>query len=139
MGWNQAQAKIAIGSGGIFGQGLGSGSQTRYGFLPEPHTDFIFAAIAEEAGLVGISIMLLLFVILIWRVMKIAITSQSNFPRLFASGLAIVLFSQIFIHIGMNLGILPVIGIPLPLVSYGGSGLIATCIGLGILQSIKTH
>ena len=139
IGWNQAQAKIAIGSGGIFGQGIGKGSQTRYGFLPEPHTDFIFAAIAEETGLMGISVMLLLFVILIWRVMKIAIISQSNFPRLFASGLAIILFSQIFIHIGMNLGILPVIGIPLPLVSYGGSGLIATCIGLGILQSIRTH
>jgi len=139
IGWNQAQAKIAIGSGGIFGQGIGKGSQTRYGFLPEPHTDFIFAAIAEETGLMGISVMLLLFIILIWRVMKIAIISQSNFPRLFASGLAIILFSQIFIHIGMNLGILPVIGIPLPLVSYGGSGLIATCIGLGILQSIRTH
>lgn len=139
IGWNQAQAKIAIGSGGIFGQGIGKGSQTRYGFLPEPHTDFIFSAIAEEMGLMGISILLFLFLILIWRIMKIAIISQSNFPRLFASGLAIVLFSQIFIHIGMNLGILPVIGIPLPLVSYGGSGLIATCIGLGILQSIRTH
>lgn len=139
MSWSQTQAKIAIGSGGIFGQGIGKGSQTQYGFLPEPHTDFIFAAISEEFGLIGVAILLLLFTILIWRIMKIAISAQSNFPRLFASGFTIVLISQIFIHIGMNLGILPVIGIPLPLVSYGGSSLIAIFIGLGILQSIKTH
>jgi len=138
-GWNQAQAKIAIGSGGIWGKGFSMGSQTQYGFLPEPQTDFIFAAIAEEFGLVGISIVLLLFSILIWRIIKIAINSQSNFPRLFASGFAIILISQVFINIGMNIGILPVIGIPLPLLSYGGSNLIATFIAIGILQNIKTH
>jgi len=137
--WSQNQAKIAIGSGGIFGQGLFKGSQTQYGFLPEPQTDFIFSAIAEETGLIGVSILLLLFLILIWRIIKIAVNSQSNFPRLFSIGLAIILISQIFIHIGMNLGILPIIGIPLPLISYGGSSLIATFVGLGILQSIKTH
>lgn len=139
VSWSQTQAKIAIGSGGIFGQGIGKGSQTQYGFLPEPHTDFIFAAIAEELGLIGVSFLFCLFIILIWRIMKIAILAQSNFPRLFASGFSIILISQIFIHIGMNLGILPVIGLPLPLVSYGGSSLIATFIGLGIVQSIKTH
>lgn len=137
--WSQTQAKIAIGSGGIFGQGLGKGSQTQHGFLSEPHTDFIFAAISEEFGLVGVATILFLFLILIWRIIKTALSVQSNFPRLFASGLAIVLISQVFIHIGMNLGILPVIGIPLPLISYGGSGLIAFFLGLGILQSIKTH
>ena len=137
--WSQNQAKIAIGSGGIFGQGLFKGSQTQYGFLPEPQTDFIFSAIAEETGLIGVSILLLLFLILIWRIIKIAVNSQSNFPRLFSIGLAIILISQIFIHIGMNLGILPIIGIPLPLISYGGSSLIATFVGLGILQSIKTN
>jgi rod shape determining protein RodA len=139
ISWNQSQAKIAIGSGGIFGQGFNKGSQLRYGFLPEPHTDFIFSAIAEEYGLVGILALFSLFLLLIWRIMKIALLAQSNFPRLFATGLAIVIFSQIFINIGMNLGILPVIGIALPFVSYGGSGLIAMCVGLGILQSIKTH
>jgi len=139
VSWSQNQAKIAIGSGGIFGQGIGKGSQTQYGFLPEPQTDFIFSAIAEETGLIGVGILLLLFIILIWRIMKIAISAQSNFPRLFASGLAILLVSQIFIHIGMNLGILPIIGISLPLISYGGGNLITTFIGLGILQSIKTH
>lgn len=139
MNWSQAQSKIAIGSGGIWGRGFTEGSQTQLGFLSEPHTDFIFSVIAEEFGLVGVSFMLILFAILIWRIMKIAISAQSNFPRLFASGLAIVLFSQAFVHIGMNVGIMPVIGLSLPLISYGGSGLIATFIGFGILQSIKTH
>ena len=138
-GWSETQSKIAIGSGGIFGQGFGQGSQTQYGFLSEPQTDFIFAAIAEEFGFIGISVLFLLFLILLWRIIKIAIISQTNFPRIFASGLAILLFCQIFINIGMNLGILPIIGIALPLISYGGSGLILTCIGLGIIQSIKTH
>lgn len=139
INWSQAQSKIAIGSGGILGQGLGHGSQTQYGFLSEPHTDFIFAVVAEEFGLIGISVLLFLFIVLIWRIMKIAISAKSNFPRLFASGIAIILFSQIFIHIGMNLGILPVVGISLPFVSYGGSNLIAIFIGLGILQSVKSH
>ncbi len=139
VGWSETQSKIAIGSGGILGQGFGQGSQTQYGFLSEPQTDFIFAAVAEEFGLVGVSVIFVLFSFLIWRIIKIAFASQTNFPRIFASGLAILLFCQIFINIGMNLGILPIIGIALPLISYGGSGLILTCIGLGIIQSIKTH
>lgn len=139
ISWSVNQAKIAIGSGGVWGQGLGKGPQTQYGFLPEPQTDFIFAAVAEEFGLIGVGILLALFSFLIWRIIKIAISATSNFPRLFATGLAIILIFQVFIHIGMNLGILPIIGIPLPLISYGGSSLIATFIGLGILQSIKVH
>lgn len=139
IGWSQQQAKIAIGSGGFFGQGLGQGSQTQYGFLPEPQTDFIFSALAEETGLIGVSVLLFLFSIFLWRIFKIAFAAQTNFPRLFAVGFAIYLISQIFIHIGMNLGILPIIGISLPLVSYGGSSLIVTFIGLGILESIKVH
>ena len=139
VSWSQNQAKIAIGSGGIFGQGISQGSQTQYGFLPEPQTDFIFGAIAEEMGLIGISVLLFLFSVLIWRIIKIAISVQTNFPRLFAAGFSILLISQIFIHIGMNLGMVPVIGISLPLISYGGSNLIAIFIGLGILQSIKAH
>jgi len=139
VSWSQNQAQIAIGSGGIFGQGFTRGSQVQYGFLPEPQTDFIFAAIAEEFGLMGVSVLLLLFLILIWRIFKIVLLSQSNFPRLFTVGLAIVFISQIFIHIGMNLGISPIIGISLPLVSYGGSGLIALLAGLGIVQNIKNN
>ncbi len=138
-GWTQEQTKIAIGSGRLFGQGVFQGSQTQYGFLPEPQTDFIFSAMAEEMGLIGIFILLMLFLILIWRIFKIALKSESNFPRLFSVGLIIVLISQVFIHIAMNLGILPIVGISLPLISYGGSNLIATFIALGIVQSIKSH
>lgn len=137
--WSQNQAKIAIGSAGFLGKGFGSGSQTQHGFLTEPHTDFIFSSIAEEFGLMGVMFLLLLYGVLIWRIMKIAISATTNFPRLFAVGFSVVLMSQIFIHIGMNLGILPVIGIPLPLVSYGGNNLIAILIGIGVLESIKSH
>ena len=111
----------------------------QYGFLPEPHTDFIFSVIAEEWGFIGILSFFLLYINLIWRTLKIAIESQTNFPRLFASGFAIVLISQFLVNIGMNLSMLPVVGIYLPLVSYGGSGLIGTFVGLGILQSIKVR
>lgn len=137
IGWSQRQAKIAIGAGGVYGQGIGKGSQTQYGFLPEPQTDFIFSAIAEEMGLIGIGVLLSLFLLLIWRILKIAILSRSNFCRLFAVGFSVLLISQIFIHTGMNIGLLPIIGISLPLVSYGGSSLITCFIAFGILQSIK--
>ena len=136
--WSQNQAKIAIGSGGIWGKGLGNGTQTQYGFLPEPHTDFIFSVIAEEFGLVGVSALFFLYSILIWRTIKIAVRSRSNFPRLFAAGFSVIINAQIFINVGMNVGLLPVIGIYLPLVSYGGSGLLGTLIGIGVLESIKS-
>lgn len=139
IGWSQRQAKIAVGSGGLFGQGIFNGSQTKYGFLPEPQTDFIFASIAEETGLAGVSVLFLFFLILIWRIMKIALTASNNFSRLFAMGFNILLISQIFINIGMSIGLLPIIGIPLPLVSYGGGGLILTFLALGILQNIKLN
>ncbi len=135
--WSHIQAEIAIGSAGIFGKGIGQGSQTQYGFLPEPQTDFIFAAITEETGFVGATILLILFLVLIWRILKIALNSQNNFFRVFGFGFGILICSQIFINIGMNLGLLPVIGISLPLVSYGGSSLLMCFIGLGILQSFE--
>jgi rod shape determining protein RodA len=134
--WSQNQSKISIGSGQILGQGLGKGSQVQYGFLPEPHTDFIFSVIAEELGMVGVLFLFVIYGYLIWRILKIAIKSQYNFPRIFASGFAIVLIAQFFINIGMNLSFLPVVGIYLPFISYGGSGLIGNFISLGILQSI---
>jgi rod shape determining protein RodA len=137
--WSQNQTKISIGSGQVFGQGLAKGSQVQYGFLPEPHTDFIFSVIAEEWGIVGSSVLFIIYGFLIWRILRIAIQSKSNFPRLFASGFAIMLMSQVFINIGMNLSILPVVGIYLPFVSYGGSGLMANFVSLGILQSIKNR
>jgi len=139
INWSQNQSKIAIGSGGLFGKGIGKGTQTQYGFLPASHNDFIFASIAEEMGFAGVSLLFLLFLIMFWRIVRIALNSQTNFPRLFASGFAILLAVQIFINIGMNLGILPIIGIPLPFVSYGGSGLIMVFSALGILQNIKIN
>lgn len=138
-GWNRNQALIAIGSGGIVGKGIGNGSQVQNGFLPEPKTDFIFSAIAEEMGLVGVTFLLSLFIILFWRILKIALDARSNFARLFATGLSIGIFFQMAINIGMNLGLLPVIGIPLPLVSYGGSNLVFTFIALGILQNMSIN
>ncbi len=137
INWNPEQAKIAIGSGGIFGQGIGEGPQTRYGFLPETETDFIFSALAEETGLIGVIIILTLFSLLIWRILRIALRAPDNFSRLFCSGFVIILLVQVFVNIGMNQGLLPIVGIPLPLVSYGGSNLIFTFIALGIIQSIK--
>lgn len=139
INWNSEQAKIAIGSGGIFGQGIGEGSQTQYGFLPETETDFIFSAIAEETGFVGISVLIIFFLLLIWRIMRIALKAPDNFSRLFCSGFAILLLAQVFVNIGMNQGLLPIVGIPLPLVSYGGSNLVFTFISLGIVQSIKAR
>jgi rod shape determining protein RodA len=138
-GWNQNQSRIAIGSGGVFGLGFNRGSQNRYGFLPEPHTDFIFSSISEEYGFIGVSALFVLYLTILWRLAKIAFSFQSNFPRLFVSGFIIILFTQFFINIGMNLGLLPVIGISLPFVSYGGSGLISFFISLGIIQSIKVQ
>lgn len=138
-GWSQNQAMVSIGSGGLIGKGIGNGSQTQYGFLPEPQTDFIFSAIGEEMGFLGISFLFALFGLLYWRILKIALNANSNFTRLFATGLAISIFIQMIINIGMNVGFLPVIGIPLPMVSYGGSNLLFTFIALGILQNMKVN
>jgi len=137
-GWHEAQSKIAIGSGGVFGQGFGSGPQTQYGFLPEPQTDFIFAAIAEEFGLVAVAGLLALFGIFIFRIIKTSLCASGNFARLFVSGFAVLIIVQIFINIGMNIGLLPIVGVPLPLVSYGGSSLLMIFLSLGIIQNIKT-
>jgi len=135
--WSQNQAKISIGSGKILGEGLARGSQVQYGFLPEPHTDFIFSVLAQEWGLVGVIALFVVYGSLVWRVLRISIESPSNFPRLFASGYVVILITQFFINIGMNLSFVPVVGIYLPFISYGGSGLIGNFIFLGILQSIK--
>ena len=138
INWNPEQARIAIGNGGIFGQGIGEGSQTRHGFLPETETDFIFSAIAEEAGFIGILVLIALILIVVWRILRIALAAPDNFSRLFCSGLAILLLAQASVNIGMNLGLLPIVGIPLPFVSYGGSNLIFTFIALGIVQGIRS-
>lgn len=134
--WSQTQTKISIGSGQMMGEGLGKGSQVQYGFLPEPHTDFIFSVLAEEWGLLGVMMLFATYLVFVWRILLVAIKSSFNFPRLFAVGLAIVLMFQFSINIGMNLGLAPVVGIYLPFISYGGSGLIANFLALGILQNM---
>jgi rod shape determining protein RodA len=139
VGWSQSQSKIAIGSGEIFGKGIGNNSQARHGFLPEAHTDFIFASIAEETGLIGILSLFFIFFAFINRLLKTCLKSSSNFPRLLIVGYATLLVSQMFINVGMNLGILPVIGVSFPFVSYGGSGIIALFSGLGIIESVVVH
>ena len=135
--WSQEQAKIAIGSGGLTGKGLKKGSQTQLSFLPESQTDFIFAAISEEMGFLTILFLFSLYFLILFRAIKICLKSKFNFSRLLISGIVTLWLAQIFINIGMNLGMLPIIGISLPFVSYGGSGLIANYFLLGILQSIK--
>lgn len=139
MGWSQTQSKIAVGSGGTWGKGFKSGTQTQYGFLTFPQTDFIFSVIAEEFGFIGVLLLLGLISVIFWRTIKIAFRAKSNFQRLFAVGFATLFFIEVFLHIGVNLGLLPVIGTPLPFVSYGGSNLISKFIALGILQSLNCY
>ncbi len=136
-GYHISQSLIAVGSGGILGRAPGASTQAGLKFLPDKHTDFIFATFAEQRGVVGVLFLLILFGVLFWRIIKIALLSSNNFSRLFASGIAVMIFIQLIINIGMNIGILPITGLTLPFVSYGGSSLVSTFIGMGILQSIK--
>jgi len=138
-GYHISQSLIAVGSGGLFGQGLVDNSQAGLKFLPDQHTDFIFATLAEQRGIIGISFLIALFAFLFWKIIKIALFSLNNFSRLFAIGLVIMLFSQVIINIGMNMAILPITGLTLPFVSYGGSSLVSIFLGLGVLQSIKAR
>lgn len=135
-GYNVLQSIIAVGSGKFWGKGLGHGSQSQLNFLPEQHTDFIFATIAEEWGFLGVSFILILFGIIFWRLFLAAINATTNFARLFIFGFVVLLLAHISINIGMNIGFLPVTGIPLPLLSYGGSSLISILTAFGIIQNI---
>ncbi len=138
-GYQMIQSMIAVGSGRIWGKGLGYGSQSHLHFLPESHADFIFAAYAEEWGFVGVAILLGLFGVMLWRVIHIGMRARDNFSRLYTIGFAAYIFTQSFIHIGMNMGILPIAGITLPFISYGGSSLVTLMIGIGIVQNIKIN
>jgi rod shape determining protein RodA len=135
-GYNTTQARIAIGNGGVFGQGLFDGSQTRSGFVPEQHTDFIFTVAGEELGLVGSAVLIALLGVVLWRALVIAARADDLFGRLAAGGIACWFGFQAFQNIGMCLGIMPVTGVPLPLVSYGGSSMFAGLMALGLLQNI---
>ena len=137
ISWSVNQSKIAIGAGGLLGKGFGKGSQTQYGFLSEPKTDFIFSAIAEEFGFAGVVVLIGFLFWLLFEIMQVAFFAGSNFLRLFSSGFGFLILSQSFINTGMCLGLFPVVGIPLPFVSYGGSHLLAFYLGLGVLMSIR--
>lgn len=136
-GYNAIQAEIAVGSGQVFGRGLGRGTQSHLNFLPEFHTDFVFATLSEELGLLGSMIILSAFGVLLWRIIKCGEKSADRFAYLVSIGVFAQIVIQVFINIGMNIGIVPITGITLPLVSYGGSSLMATMVGLGIIANIK--
>lgn len=138
-GWNIIQSKTAIGSGGLFGKGLFQGTQSHLDFLPESQTDFIVAVLAEELGLVGVTVLLILYILLIGRGVIIAIQAQDTFGRLLVGTITFTFFVYIFVNIGMVSGILPVVGVPLPLVSHGGTAILTLFAGFGIIMSVHTH
>jgi len=138
-GYHSTQASIAIGSGGVIGKGWLNGTQTHLDFLPERHTDFIFAVFGEEFGLIGNALLLVLYLMLIGRAMVITANASTLFARLLAGAVTLMFFTYAFVNMGMVSGILPVVGVPLPLVSYGGTALVSLFIGLGILMSVQAH
>jgi rod shape determining protein RodA len=138
-GYHIMQSKIAIGSGGLFGKGWLEGTQAKLDFLPEAHTDFIFAVFAEELGLMGIVLLLTIYLCIIGRCLWIASRAQDSFQRLLAASLGMTFFIYVFINIGMVIGLLPVVGVPLPLFSFGGTSMVSLLAGFGILMSIHTH
>lgn len=138
-GYNAYQSTIAVGSGQVFGKGIGYGTQSKLQFLPEYETDFIFAAFAEEWGFVGVVMILLLYAVVIWRIIKNAIYGATNFEILFGAGLAILFISHFIVHVGMNIGLLPVTGTTIPFLSYGGSHLLTEFVGLGMLMGMRRY
>ena len=137
-GYNAYQSTIAVGSGQMFGKGIGYGTQSKLQFLPEYQTDFIFSAFAEEWGFIGVSLLLILYGLVFWRMLKISFRGGSNFEILFGLGLTMLFLIHSIIHIGMNIGLLPVTGNTLPFMSYGGSHLLSELLGLGILMGMRS-
>jgi rod shape determining protein RodA len=138
-GYNAYQSTIAVGSGQLFGKGIGYGTQSKLQFLPEYETDFIFAAFAEEWGLAGVLMLFSLFGVVIWRLLHHAARAATNFERLFATGVAILFVSHFFVHIGMNIGLLPVTGTTVPFLSYGGTHLMTEFLGIGIVMAMSRY
>jgi len=138
-GYHSTQATIALGSGGVAGKGWLNGTQTHLDFLPERHTDFIFAVFGEEFGLIGNAVLLILYLLLIGRGMMIAANASTLFARLLAGAITLMFFTYAFVNMSMVSGLLPVVGVPLPLVSYGGTAMISLFIGLGVLMSVQAH
>ena len=138
-GWNIIQSKIAIGSGGLFGKGLFEGTQSHLNFLPESHTDFIIAVLAEELGFLGVLGLLTLYFLLLTRGLYIATQGRDTFARLLAGGLTLTFFTYLFVNVAMVSGLLPVVGVPLPLVSYGGTSALTLLAGFGVLMAVATQ
>lgn len=138
-GWNIIQSKTAIGSGGVFGKGLFEGTQSHLEFLPESQTDFIIAVVGEELGLIGVAVLLLAYLVVISRGLYIATQAPNTFGRLVVGGLTLTFFVYVFVNIAMVSGLLPVVGVPLPLVSYGGTSAITLMASFGIVMAIHTH
>jgi rod shape determining protein RodA len=138
-GYHIIQSKIAIGSGGLFGKGWGAGSQAQLEFLPERSTDFIFAVLGEEFGLIGLVLLMVAYLFVVGRGLFIALQAQDTFGRLLAGSISLTLFVYVFVNTGMVTGLLPVVGVPLPLVSYGGTSMVTLMAGFGILMSIHSH
>ncbi|AZS51263.1 rod shape-determining protein RodA [Entomomonas moraniae] len=138
-GWNIIQSKAAIGSGGFWGKGWLEGTQSHLDFLPESHTDFVFALIGEEFGLVGVTLLLTIYLLIITRCLIITANAQTLFGKLLAGGLSMTFFVYVFVNIGMVSGLLPVVGVPLPFMSYGGTSAITLLSSFGILMAIQTH
>jgi len=136
IGYSLFQSKLAIGSGGFWGKGLFLGKQTNLSYVPEHHTDFIFSVIGEEMGFLGAIAVIIVFALIIWRCFYIAANAKNSFGTLIASGIGFIILSQAVINIGMTIGIMPVIGIPLPFLSYGGSNLLAIFIGIAIVENV---
>ena len=138
-GYHIIQSTIAIGSGGILGKGWQAGSQAQLDFIPERSTDFILAVFGEEFGLVGVLLLFALYLIIIGRGLMISVNAPTTFSRLLGGAITLSFFTYAFVNIGMVVGLLPVVGVPLPLMSYGGTAILSMCISFGILMSIATH
>ncbi|WP_293008254.1 rod shape-determining protein RodA [Nitrosomonas sp.] len=138
-GYHTIQSSIAIGSGGVVGKGWQNGTQTQLDFLPEQSTDFIFAVFSEEFGLIGNTVLLLLYLLVIGRCIAITANASTQFTRLISGSITLTFCTYIFVNIGMVSGILPIVGVPLPLISYGGTSMVTMLLGFGILMSIQTH
>src|SRR6056300_869435 len=136
-GWNIAQSKTAIGSGGFFGKGYLEGTQSQLNFLPESHSDFIFSVVGDEFGLLGILILFFIYTLIIWRIFKIGFEAQSNFERLACSSLGFIFLLFILINVSMVIGIIPVVGVPLPLISQGGTSIVVHLLAFGVILSAK--
>ena len=135
-GWQLVQSKVAVGSGGLLGAGFAQGPQKRLAFLPEQHTDFIFSVVAEELGFAGVAVFLVLFALLLYRVLQTAVDTEDDFGGSVAFCVFAVLFAHLAVNLGMTIGMLPITGLPLPLVSYGGSFLVVLYAGFGMVQRV---